>query len=188
MDENRQQILKNWVKEYTDTLYSWAFHKTSSNETAEDLVQETFLSAFTSFHKFQNKSNPKTWLFSILNHKIIDFYRKKSSSLLQLNEQKADKIASDFYDENDMRLPSDAHSLWDSDNHLLDNPDFLATLKNCMDSLPEKWGLAITQKYLLEKKAEEICQELELTSSNYWQVIHRAKLLLKKCIEKNWKI
>jgi hypothetical protein len=38
-----QEYLKEWVASYTDDLYSWAYYKTSSKETAQDLVQDTFL-------------------------------------------------------------------------------------------------------------------------------------------------
>jgi RNA polymerase sigma-70 factor (ECF subfamily) len=46
--------------------------KTSSKEIAEDL-QDTFLAAFHKIDSFEGKSQPKTWLFSIL--KVIDYYR-----------------------------------------------------------------------------------------------------------------
>jgi RNA polymerase sigma-70 factor (ECF subfamily) len=53
-------------------------------------------------------------------------------------------------------------------------------MEECMNDLRKKWKLAITSKYLSEKKTEAICQELEITASNYWQIVHRSKLLLKK--------
>ncbi len=56
--------IKCWVEMYSDNMFSWALHKTSSKETSEDLVQETFLAAVQSFDKFKGDSNPKTWLFS----------------------------------------------------------------------------------------------------------------------------
>jgi RNA polymerase sigma factor (sigma-70 family) len=69
--------IRNWVALYTDALYEWAFYKLSDDEGAKDIVQETFITAFEKIDGFEGKSNPKTWLFSILNHKIIDYYRKE---------------------------------------------------------------------------------------------------------------
>lgn len=66
----------SWVEAYSDKLYSWALYKTKNKETAEDLVQDTFVIAFQSFNKFEGKSDPKTWLYGILNHKITDHFRK----------------------------------------------------------------------------------------------------------------
>jgi RNA polymerase sigma-70 factor (ECF subfamily) len=41
---------------------------------------------------------------------------------------------------------------------LLDNPDFNVIMEECMNDLPQKWKLAVTSKYLSEKKTEAICQ------------------------------
>ena len=68
--------IRSWVNVYSDKMYSWALYKTNSKETAEDLVQETFMIAFQSFDRFEGRSDPKTWLFGILNHKIADHFRK----------------------------------------------------------------------------------------------------------------
>jgi len=38
----------------------------------------------------------------------------------------------------------------------------------------------------MDMESEEICQELEITPTNYWQIMHRAKLQLRECIENNW--
>jgi RNA polymerase sigma-70 factor (ECF subfamily) len=42
-NENPKMLLESWVNQFSDELYCWAFYKTSSKETAEDLVQETFV-------------------------------------------------------------------------------------------------------------------------------------------------
>src|SRR5688572_20288032 len=65
-----------WVDNYTDYLFSYAFFKTGSREEAEDLVQETFLSAYKNKEGFRGQSSEKTWLTSILKNKITDYYRK----------------------------------------------------------------------------------------------------------------
>lgn len=186
----KQNTIKDWVLDYSDTLYTWALSKTSSIEIAEDLVQETFLAATVSFDKFQNKSNPKTWLFSILNNKIIDHYRKKSNkaiSLDQMSELQANQFTDALFDKNEKWNSNETNSIWDNEKHLLDDVDFNEIMSFCMGDLPEKWRIAISSKYILEKSTEETCQELEMSTTNYWQVIHRAKLLLKKCIEKHWR-
>lgn len=186
--ENKKVQFTTWVNDFTDDLMSWAYHKTSSKETAEDLVQETFLSAFNSFDNFKNNSSPKTWLLSILNHKIIDFYRKKSKSFSIIDnmaEDEANNRVNDLFDENDHWKNPKEHS-FEVEEHLLDNADFNSTLEKCMENLPEKWRIAIHSKYLTDVTVDEICKQLEVSTANYWQIIHRAKLHLKNCIDKNW--
>ncbi len=172
-----------WVNQYTDDLYKWAYHKTSNSEVARDLVQDTFLVAVERQETFEGKSSVKTWLFSILNNKIVDFYRKKSKSHVSMDES---FISIFFNRDGDWKLESLPKSWDDEEGHLLDDDDFKKVLQKCLDALPESWNATVKLKYLMQKKGEDICKELNITSSNYWQMIHRAKLQLRACIEKKW--
>jgi len=187
--DNIHKILEDWVNQYADGLFSWAFHKTSSKEMAEDLVQETFLSAYNSYDSFEKRSNPKTWLFSILNNKIIDYYRKKARTFTSVEsdiEKDSFQITESIFDKNQNWKPSGFEDVWEKEQNLLDDPEFIKIFDDCIKDLPDKWNLAVLAKYRLGKEAAEISQELNITPSNYWQIIHRSKLLLKKCIEKQW--
>lgn len=184
MTISKMVSLSVWVNDYTDELYSWAFHKVSNAELARDLVQDTFLAALEKIGNFKGDSSPKTWLFSILNHKIIDYYRKKVNQPSTLDNQ----LFPDFFDTGgkwqETRRPKD----WTEhhEEQLLDDPEFQKILQKCLEALPEQWSTSVKLKYLLEKKGEEICQELNISPSNFWQIIHRAKLQLRDCVEKNW--
>lgn len=193
METNRLNDSKTtvevWVHEYNDALFSWAFYKTSSRETAEDLVQDTFLAAYHKFDSFKENSQPKTWLFSILNNKVIDYYRlsaKTTKKTISMSEDKGYELTEGFFDANENWKNRSINPIWTQEEALLDNPDFNNVLKNCMNDLPENWNFAITSKYLTDKKADEICQDLNITVSNYWQIVHRAKLFLKNCLELKW--
>ena len=74
----------------------------------------------------------------------------------------------------------------ESETNLLDDDDFQSVLRKCIGNLPDNWNACVTLKYLQEKKTEEICQDLGITTSNYWQMMHRAKLQLRECIDENW--
>lgn len=177
------ESVENLVKVHTEELYRWAFYKTSSQVVAEDLVQDTFLVAAEKFSTFQGKSTAKTWLFSILNNKIVDYYRKKAKIETNIDNNSL----SAFFDSDGSWNKNSMPSSWDtSEEHLLDNHDFKLVLKQCLDALPEKWNLCVKLKYLSGKAGEEICQEVGITSSNFWQIIHRSKLQLRECIENNW--
>ena len=187
--ENSKTLLENWVNQFSDELFSWALYKTSSKETAEDLVQETFLAAFHKIDTFQGKSQPKTWLFSILNNKVIDYYRLSARTTKQnfsISENSGYELSDGLFNETENWKDNDINPIWDQEEELLDNPEFNNVMQGCMEDLLQKWKFAVTSKYLTDKNADEICQELEITTSNYWQIVHRAKLLLKKCLEMKW--
>jgi RNA polymerase sigma-70 factor (TIGR02943 family) len=187
--ENAKITLENWINQFSDELFSWALYKTSSKETAEDLVQETFLAAFHKINTFQEKSKPKTWLFSILNNKVIDYYRSNnhnSKQTLNISEKSGYELSDGMFDENGNWESNDINAIWDEEQELLDNSEFNNIMQECMEDLPQKWNIAVTSKYFTDKNTEEICEELEITVTNYWQIIHRSKLILKKCLEIKW--
>ena len=66
-----------WVDRYEDYLYAFAQSWFVDRTTAEDIVQETFLSALNSIKNFKGHSSERTWLTSILKHKILDHFRKR---------------------------------------------------------------------------------------------------------------
>lgn len=180
---NEKEGLSDWVNTYTSEMYSWAFHKVSDAQLAEDLVQDTFLAAAEKIDGFKGESSPKTWLFSILNNKIVDVYRKKAKNPVANENQSFLHFFDGGGGWHKNKQPND----WgNEEGHLLDNPDFQLILAKCLEALPEKWSTCVKLKYLSEKKGEEICQVVGLTTTNFWQIVHRAKLQLRECVETNW--
>lgn len=175
--------LSQWVEEYSSDLLNWAFHKVSDIELAKDLVQDTFLAAYEKIATFKGDSSPKTWLFSILNHKIIDFYRKKINQPISLDNQ---SFSTFFDEEGSWKLDKRPKDWKEEEVELLDNTEFREILNKCLGELPEMWNDSIRLKYLLGKNGDEICQELEITPTNLWQIIHRAKVQLRECVENGW--
>ncbi len=176
----------SWVDDYSDNLYRYAIVRVNDAQMAEDLVQETFLAGLKNLHTFQGKSNTQTWLIAILKRKIIDHYRKKSSrkeySFDEPDERFADKMMM-----KDQWVKEKAPLSWNINaDEQLENEEFMQILKACIKHLPEKWASCFVLKVMEEMKSDEVCKELELTSSNLWVILHRARLQLRECIEKGW--
>jgi len=76
MDIRRKYALniETWVENHGDTLYHFALTRVRKKDIAEDLVQETFLSAVRSQTRFKGLSSEKTWLFSIMKHKVLELF------------------------------------------------------------------------------------------------------------------
>jgi len=186
---DKEKELSRWVHEYADYLYSWASYKVKDSNLAQDLVQETFLSAFTSIDGFKGNSSAKTWLTTILNRKIIDHYRKVSRRPegVITEENERNMAATDsMFNENNRWQVNGLESMWQEEENLLDDHQFNHTFDGCLKDLPPVWYASVTAKFILQKKPDAICQELGISMSNYWQVIHRAKLQLKKCLDTKW--
>ena len=79
-----------WLDEHGDVLYRYARSRVGQRELAEDLVQDTLLAALQSRDRFQGRATVRTWLFSILRHKIVDHCRRTATSI---SPAEADPIA-----------------------------------------------------------------------------------------------
>ena len=68
----------------------------------------------------------------------------------------------------------------------IENVELKNQLNSCIDKLPEKYAMVFQMKTIQEFETEEICKELNISSSNLWVIIHRARVQLRKCMEDNW--
>jgi len=178
----------HWIEEYSDALFKFACVRVSDREAAKDLVQETFLSALQNLGSFRGESSQKTWLISILKNKIIDHYRKsaKGQSVPLVDEDGTSELDKYFDEEGEWKSSAGPVSWNASGYQILRSKEFLEILQKCLSKLSDHGRLVFVAKYLDEMKSEEICKQLELTASNYWVIMHRSKLQIRQCIEKNW--
>lgn len=184
---------EKWAELYGDYLYNYSISRVNSREVALDLVQETFLAGLSARTSFEGRSSVKTWLISILKRKIIDHYRKnyrnKEDAILDKNFSEGGGELP-FYGDGEMkghwkadRVPQD----WNiSADKALENEELGNIIKDCITALPDKWGAVFALRVVEELASEDVCKEMEITASNLWVILHRAKLQLRDCVEKNW--
>ena len=179
-----------WVDEYGDYLYRYALSRIRDPATAEDLVQETFLAALKARRNFRGRSSARTCLTAILKHKIVDHIRKK------VREQASDNIESLF---DTAALESDdaifnARGDWKTPpakwsanpTSLYEQKEFIDILYHCLGELPERQAKAFMMRELDGLKTDEICKTLNISATNSWVIIYRARMLLRQCLEINW--
>jgi RNA polymerase sigma-70 factor (TIGR02943 family) len=182
-----------WVKIYGDILYAYALSRVYRRELAEDLVQETFLSALKSRGNFRGQSSEQTWMISILKNKIIDHYRKLGNSrekmILDKNWETSGE-ESPFQKEGPLKghwiKEKAPGSYGNSIEKMIDSREFQHILELCLSLLPEKWAAAFTLKVMEEFESDEVCKDLGISSSNLWVIMHRARLKIRDCLEKRW--
>jgi len=175
---------EKWADLYADYMFYYANSRINDYEMAKDLVQETFLAALNAMPNYRGDSNEKTWITSILKRKIIDHYRKKNSTKGQA------EIHMSFYEDGakkgdwlEERVPQE----WGNDTEKsIENTELKGILELCIDYLPPKHQVVFKMKTILNIDTEDICKELEISSSNLWVMIHRARTQLRECLEENW--
>jgi RNA polymerase sigma-70 factor (TIGR02943 family) len=180
-----EQDMTVLVTTHTKEMLTWAIRRVHVRSDAEDLVQDTFLAAFEQAATFRSESHPRTWLYAILNNKIAEYHRSKRRA--PLVSDFVDEPDRDLFDDNGEWKPQATPMEWQqTDRHLLDDPLFIKAFEKCLASLPTTWHTCLTAKYYSELTPSEICQELGVSTTNYWQIIHRAKLKMRSCVERSW--
>ena len=151
---------------------------------AEDMVSDVLTQAFERRHQFRGTSSLKTWLTSILKHRIIDLLRK------QWREQPLELESSDDPDQTIERI-------FDSSGHYLHLPTavrdpeelsqedgFLAAVQLCVDKLPKRIGQVFVLREVFGTDTKDLCKDLGLTASNVWVQLYRARMMLRTCLER----
>ena len=151
---------------------------------AKDLVSETFLAGLKSMSNFKGEASERTWLVSILKRKIIDYYRKinsnKGKAEVRMNYNTDSESEGDWLEER----VADPFDKTAEDN--LENSELGNAIHECISKLPKKQAEVFKQKTILGYDTETICNELNITASNLWVIIHRARTALAECMEENW--
>ena len=180
----QNELATRWVKDFGDMLYRYALPRVSDSSIAKDLVQETFLAAWRNVDNYKGEASEKNWLFTILKNKIIDHYRKASS---RLTDNIDTSQGENSFDENGHWKATTMPNDWGIDyNTAIEHKEFYSVLEVCKSKLKEIQNAVFSMKYLDGVESDEICKLLNITSSNYWVLMHRAKLQLRNCLEKNW--
>lgn len=175
------------VADLRDYLLKFARLQLRNETWAEDAVSETVLAAIAKPLAFDNRSQLKTWLVGILKHKIIDAlrqHRREATTLDSNPDAQTDPLEL-------MAFSADGHfselpSEWGNPEQDTSQRQFFAVLEACTSQLPALQGRLFLMREWLELSSEEICKELQLTPTNLYVQLHRARLRLRECLEQRW--
>jgi RNA polymerase sigma-70 factor (ECF subfamily) len=67
-----------WVDRHGDTLYRYAMSRLRDPDSAEEVVQETFVSALQALDQYSGQGSEGAWLLGILKRKVIDCVRRRN--------------------------------------------------------------------------------------------------------------
>ncbi len=173
-----------WVDRYADYLFNYAITRVNDSYTAEELVQETFVAGLKSMKNFKGEATERTWLTSILKRKIIDQYRKNNSKKGQA-EVRMDYINAADQEGDWLEEQVEDNTTMNAESHL-ENKELGLAIEICLEKLPVKQAEIFKQKTILEQETESICKEHDITASNLWVIIHRARVQLMQCLQDDW--
>jgi RNA polymerase sigma-70 factor (ECF subfamily) len=172
-----------WVDRYGDALLRIAIGRVASRELAEDLVQDTLLAAWRHQAQFDGESAFGTWLVAILRRKIVDYYRKLGRSP-ELDAQSLAAVDDSFTAKG--RWTTSSAKWRTSPKELAENAEFWKVFQGCMSGLPTHLAQAFQMRELGMASVDDASRQIGVTPKNLAVRLHRARLLLRHCLERKW--
>lgn len=189
---NRQPTkddVANWLAEHGDALFRYAMKRVGDRDLAEDLVQDTFVAALRAADDFQGRSQVQTWLIGILRHKIADHMRKLARQRQRDAKHREESVQSDVFHNGHWRVglkPWPNHAIAADPAQSVEMQEFWSVLDSCREKLPAKLAAAFRMRDLEQLPMADICETLEITATNLSVRLHRARVLLRECLDQNW--
>lgn len=156
------------------------------NETwAEDVVSDTIVTAVEKLQTFGGRARFATWVIAILKHKILDVFRRAGREVALPDATDPDAAA-------DVALFdaaggfSEPPRAWADPRDLVEEQQFMVVLDACLQRMPNALGRVFLMREWLGLDAAEICNDLGITTSNLFVMLHRARLRLRECIRVQW--
>ena len=167
-----------------DEMCRFATLQLRDKHLAEDVVQEAIAAALKS-GSVAKSASLRTWVFAILRNKIIDVIRERSrhptESLIDEDDHDLDEQFNDHGHWRKDQKPSN----WGHPETVLANEQFWPIFEACLNHLPEKNAQVFMMREHIGLEISEICHELAISESNCSVIIHRARMRLRSCLEKN---
>ena len=180
------------VAEQRSYLLKFARLQLRNEAWAEDAVSDTLLAAIAKPQAFGGKAQLRTWLVGVLKHKVVDTLR---ANLREPNVADMRGGSDDDMSEGDLLdaigFKQDGHfserpAHWGNPDQDLSQRQFMAIMDACLTKLPPVQGRLFLMREWLELDADEVCKTLNITSTNLYVQLHRARLKLRECLQLNW--
>ncbi len=174
-----------WVEAYGKSLFRYALFRLRDADLAEEKIQETFLAALQSRHRFQGRSTEKVWLISILKRKICDHFREKYRSGHFRGIFLTESIPHDAPDCQILRAIRLNSGFLDPLT-ACEQKEFLKIVRHALSELPERLATVFILREVIELSSDEICDLMNISVCNLYVMIHRARRRLRRILEFEW--
>jgi RNA polymerase sigma-70 factor (ECF subfamily) len=177
-------------------LIRMALRYVADREVAEEVVQDTWIAVINGIKQFEGRSSLSTWIFSILIHKAKDRGVRESKhinfSALESHESPDSEGSEEAVDPSRFHVSGEFAGHWalppqpwdeQTPERLLASKQAFAALSQALDELPSSLREVILLKDVENLESDEICERLNITETNLYVRLHRARERVRSAVE-----
>ncbi len=158
---------------HLDELYATALRYTKNEKDAEDLVQETFLKAFLNFHRYEQGTNCRAWLFTILTNTFINRFRRKKKEREILNAEDMRPIEQNFFNR-------EKAEFYQNPEKGIIFKTFSQDIKLALEALPEEFRTVVILADLNDFSYKEIAHILDVPVGTVMSRLFRGRKMMRR--------
>ena len=167
-----QDAYEQLMEKYREPIRRHVSRMVRDKGQVDDLVQESFIKAFTSLDSYSSEYAFSTWLYKIATNHTIDYLRKKKLATFSIDQPAPGRP----HDDRTYELPDTTYR---PDRHVMADQR-RALIQEAIDALPPKYHRVIVMRHQQEMSYDEIAEELDLPLGTVKAHIFRARALLYK--------
>lgn len=174
-----------WVEQHGDYLHHFAIGQVRDPQVAEDLVQDTFLAALKARERFAGQSSERTWLVSILRHKILDHLRQRyRRPTMALDDSEPARDDGRFGEA--LVWAHEVAAECAAPHRRMELAEFRDSLQQALGRLPARLAQVFELYEVNEWSGREVCAAVNISEQNLWVMLHRARKQLRQELAAWW--
>ena len=154
---------------------------------AEDLVQDTLIAVIEQHTRRRGDASLVTWSIAILKNKVADWYRSPTRRRMvqfRADGEGLDDAVDALYDPDGAYV--DPVPAWQQPENRVEQRQMMTVLERCISCLPRQTGRVFMMREWLGFETSEICERLGVSAENCRTILHRARMGLRECMQRDW--
>jgi RNA polymerase sigma-70 factor (ECF subfamily) len=175
LTEQEESAITEVIEAYSTHLFKACMGMGFAEDKAHEICHATWATFFEVLPRFEGRSHIRTFLFGILYNKVLE--HRRASKKHESYDPIEDVVESSFAEDGHWVRPPEDPSRYS------ESAEMMGIIEKCLEHLPEAQKMAFILKIVLEHDTDEICNEMDVSTTNLRQLLFRGKARLRKCID-----
>ncbi len=177
--ERDERAFRELVMQHRDRVYNICYRMMGNRSEAEDVAQEVFIAVFKTIDSFREESKFSTWLYRV----SVNHCKNRIKYLARRHDRDRDELDENSAGANGAILGNPVRAA--QPDRALESVQMEEVLREAVNSLDEEHRIVVVLRDIEDLSIEEICEITDLPDGTVKSRLHRARLALRKKLQKH---